>query len=389
MLIPLGTDRLLRRRPVVTPALIALNLVVFIVMGFLASTDTQLHQQTLQDLWVVRGEGFHPWALVTSAFLHAGLWHLLGNMVFLWVFGPGVEDRLGRVAFTVFYVAGAIASAAAHIAWETSPAVGASGAIAAVTGAYLVLMPRTSVRCFFLIGGLVMAPAWWLIGFQIAWNLLGEAIGLNDRVARIAHLAGYAGGISTAFTLLWTGVLAREPYDLFTVLKQAKRRRELRAAATTALPKPVRAAQAHAPEIDRLAEARARVSGLVRTGSADELARAYAELIERYPADAGATLARDGQSRLAARLLQEGRHALAAEAYRRFIDAYPRDAEADAARVLLARVRGVHLGRPDDARPLLETVLAGDAPEDIKALAREELSQWPEPAGPTQDGAPA
>lgn len=366
----------------VVPALIAINLLVFVIMGVLQTAHPEGHAEALTRLWVIGDSGFRFWQPLTSAFLHAGIWHILGNMLFLWVFGPGVEDRLGRLGFAVFYAAGAIGSMGAHALLQPSPAVGASGAIAAVTGAYLVLMPRTRVRCFFLIGGLVMVPAWWLIGFQICWNMLGEMIGINDRVARIAHLGGYAVGAGLAFGLLWSGLLSREPYDLFTAMRQAKRRRDMREAGALATPRPMRAAERSpqaTAEADRLAEARAKVSALVRSGSDSDLAAAYSELVERHPADPGATLARDGQCRLAARLLQAGEHALAAEAYRRFIESYPLDPEVDAVRVLLARVRGVHLGRPDDARALLELVLAGDVDDDIKSLAREELDHLGEP----------
>src|SRR2546423_249978 len=110
-------------------------------------------------------------AVLFSMFLHGGLLHLGGNMLFLWVFGNNIEDRMGSLGYLLFYLAGGLAAMVAHVAlqpYSTVPVVGASGAIAAVMGAYLVLFPNVrilSIVPVFLFGLLAEIPAKWLLGF--------------------------------------------------------------------------------------------------------------------------------------------------------------------------------------------------------------------------------
>src|SRR5262249_20133954 len=151
---------------------------------------------------LVGGAHFRPWTLVTHAFLHAGWLHLLGNMVFLWVFGPNVEDRFTRIGVLIFYLVGGAAAGGAHALLEASPALGAGGAIAAVTGAYIVLFPRTLIKCivFLIIIGIFQIPAWIFIVLAIAKDMVW--VGLpTDNVARFAHLGGYAFGMMVSLFL--------------------------------------------------------------------------------------------------------------------------------------------------------------------------------------------
>jgi membrane associated rhomboid family serine protease len=136
-------------------------------------------------------------SVLVSMFLHGSLLHLGGNMLFLWIFGNNIEDRLGRVRYLIFYLAGGVVAAAAHIllnANSTIPVVGASGAIAAVMGAYLVWFPNAPVRTllmfFFIL--VVRIRAKWLLGF---WFLLQFATNPNSGVAWVAHVAGFAFGV--------------------------------------------------------------------------------------------------------------------------------------------------------------------------------------------------
>ena len=143
-------------------------------------------------------------AVLFSMFLHGGLLHLLGNMLFLYVFGNNVEDRLGPLGYALFYVAGGLAAAAAHVALQpdsTVPVVGASGAIAAVMGAYLVWFPNArilSIVPIFLFGMLAEIPAKWLLGF---WFISQFFISPNSGVAWAAHVGGFIFGIVVALIL--------------------------------------------------------------------------------------------------------------------------------------------------------------------------------------------
>lgn len=407
-----------------TPALVALTVACSAAMFVLDRADPATHDRVLHTFWVVGGDGFRWWQPFTSTLLHADLLHLAGNMLFLWVFGQAVEDRFGRVGFLALYVVGAYAAGGVHAAfervwvepmiftdpasiaawaeaqgipleaarealerahaaggmWSYVPAIGASGAIAAVTGAFLVLFPRTNIRCFWIFWlGVGNVPAWWFIGFAIAWNVMAQGVGVDRGVAYLAHLGGYAFGFGCAFTLLALRVFPREPYDLFTVFRQAHRRRQFRAVhAEAALSRP-EAAAAKSPHqtrsIDELAERRAEVSRLIAEGDDGAAAEAYLALARDYAHRPGpTTLSRSAQYRVAAYLFQNGRAKEAAEAYERFLDAYPGDREADAIRVLLARLWGGSLGRGEDARAMLGKVIAETADPGVRALASEELT---------------
>lgn len=371
MLFPLGTDRPLGRPPLVTPALIGLNVAVFLAQMGLLRADPARYRELLADLWVFRGD-FHWWTLITSAFLHStdAVWHILGNMLFLWVFGPNIEDRLGRVGFLIFYLLGAAASGCAHLLFSTNPAIGASGAIAACTGAYMVMFPRTTVRCFALlvVVGVVRVPAWWFIGFAIAWDLLLQGSGAATRVAHAAHLGGYAFGISVSLLLLGLRVVPREPFDLFSLGRQAYRRRQIREATRRGTRRDdARRARAEQPDphVESLAAARAELTRLVSAGDSAGAGAAYRRLADQYGDRPGAvTLPRRHQYDLANMLYVAGQYDLAAYAYERFIETYPTDGECAQIRALLGIICARQLNDPVRAKALIAEALPhleGDA----------------------------
>lgn len=414
MLIPLGTDRALRRPSVVTPALVLLNVGAFVAMLLLDRSDPDLHERVLGQLAVVGGEGFAWWQPLTSTLLHGGPLHLAGNMLFLWVFGQPVEDRYGRGGFLGLYLLGAVAAGGLHAAlagqwvwlggvtepgvflsggadervWVPVAAIGASGAIAAVSGAFLVLYPRTYIRCFFIFFlTIVRVPAWWFVGLAIAWSLLAEGMGIRGGVAHLAHLGGYALGISLSMLLLWARVFPREPYDLFTIFRQAHRRRQLRSAGAVR-PLPERAAAARPSPQTRLSEEvslrRAEVSTLLAQGRVGDAAERYLALASEFAHVPGAAvMSRRVQYDLAAHFVQEGRAREAAEAYGRFLGAYPDDRESGVIRVLLARLLA-GLGEAEQARALLLEVGASGSPQD-RLLATQEMDTIARTAG--QNGA--
>src|SRR5499433_2323895 len=147
-MLPLSDDNSDRERwPVVTATLVALNVVVFLY-------ETSLDQRELLRFiyhWSVIPAELSISTLLTSMFLHGGWGHLLGNMLYLWIFGDNVEDRFGRFAFILFYLGAGVAGAVAQIVASGPspvPTVGASGAIAGVLGAYIFMFPRKRVRVF-------------------------------------------------------------------------------------------------------------------------------------------------------------------------------------------------------------------------------------------------
>ena len=200
-MIPIGDENAYRRTfPVVNYALIAINVVVFLVE--LSQPDPQgyLVQWGAVPARITAGHDLET--LVTSTFLHAGWLHLLGNMLFLWVFGDNVEDAFGHVRYLLFYLAcGVLAGLGQVLLAPTAelPGVGASGAISGVLAAYLVMFGGNPVRVLIGIFPAVV-PAWMMIGVWIVLQVINGVAGFAQTaqtggIAYGAHIGGFAGGL--------------------------------------------------------------------------------------------------------------------------------------------------------------------------------------------------
>ncbi len=378
MFLPLGTDRPLRRPTLVNHVLIALNVGVFVAMMVLEKSNPEQAERVLDAMHLggPAGTGREPWRFVTYAFAHGGWMHLLGNMLILWVFGPAIEDRFRRWGYLVFYLAAGVVSGLAHVAIENSPVIGASGAIAGVTGAFLVLMPLTKVRLAFMFFyvGVQWIPSWWFIGFAIAKDML--AFSSQDDVAHGAHLAGYVFGGGVALTLLATKLLQREPYDLFMIGKQAYRRRQFREFGRQrdeAIAKRWEQAKkgSSAALVDQAAEARAAVAARLNEENGEGAIAAYRDLVERFAASTQAvTLSRRQQLEIANLLFAAGDHQTAAYAYERFLEFYAKDPESPRVRLMLGLINARHLNDPVRAKQVLAGLEDDLHEDDQKTLAR-------------------
>lgn len=393
MLIPLGTDRPNERKAVITPVLIGANLGVFVVLALLHSANPEL-AASIEQWGAVKAQGFRPWQPVTSAFLHAGFMHIFGNMLFLLVFGPPVEDRLGRIGFAALYLVGAAASGLTHIAVDPHPAVGASGAVAAVSGAFLVLFPRTRIKCFviFIFIGVFAVPSWWLIGLFIALDLIGHVFTPENGIANMAHLGGYAFGIGVAFTLLITGVLPREPYDLFSIMKHKQRKRAFASAhkqyeAQTSRVRADARSVRHDPVSDEIAETRAEIGAMVSSGQPQRAADAYLAMQKKYAGQQNRplTMNRDAQYAIANALYQRGDRVQAADAFARLLDTYPSDPERHVITVLIARTRAQEQHDPVGAIELLEELASRAHDDETQALIDQELRSIRAMGAPDQE----
>ena len=157
---------------------------------------------------------------VSSMFLHGSIMHLLGNLLFFWIFGNNVEDRLGPVRFIVFYLVGGIVASMTHVMFDRTspiPVVGASGAIAAVMGAYLVWWPRA--RVFGLVMGFfgMWLPAAVILG---GWFVLQFFTRTNSGVAWLAHVGGFAFGVLCSCSPVGRGMAHHDPASLHQLIDQ-------------------------------------------------------------------------------------------------------------------------------------------------------------------------
>jgi len=201
-LIPLGdASRRPTRWPVITVLLIAVN--AFVFTRELMYGEAFVLQWSVIPAEIVSGHGWIT--IVTAMFMHASWLHIIGNMIFFWAFGPEIEDAMGRGRFLVFYLLGGLVAMLAQVAAAPTselPNLGASGAIAAVMGAFLVTYPRDRIKTalFFLIFvRIAFVPASLLIGFWFLMQLFSAgAVTQNVQtggVAYLAHIGGFLFGV--------------------------------------------------------------------------------------------------------------------------------------------------------------------------------------------------
>ena len=226
-MIPLSDGVAPRRFPVVTVALIAANVVVWLFYE-LPNLNASIEHASFYPCTVDGScDGPEPvWiSWVTSMFLHGSWDHILGNMLFLAVFGKNVEDRLGRLPYLLFYFAGGLAATVTQTAMTLlagtaadaqTPNLGASGAIAAVLGAYFILFPGAQIRG--LIGFWpVTLSAWFFLGFWFLYQLFEANFGIFESsahgggVAFFAHVGGFVFGALVAKGLVSSGRLQDDP----------------------------------------------------------------------------------------------------------------------------------------------------------------------------------
>jgi membrane associated rhomboid family serine protease len=225
--IPLTDDNPLERVPVVTILFLAVNVLAFLWQidaaalpaAFASGDALRVMERSLQTS-AFRG-GLVPYeiltftdieyrdivppplTILTSMFLHGGFMHIASNMLFLWIFGNNVEDALGRIRFVVFYLACGIAAALVQVVASAMtgdllvPMVGASGAIAGVLAAYMVLFPRARVTTLVIIVvfiRIIPVPAGFFIGLWFLLQILSVLFGGNTGVAFFAHIGGFVAG---------------------------------------------------------------------------------------------------------------------------------------------------------------------------------------------------
>jgi len=223
--IPLRDDIRADRRPLVTYILVASCTLVFFYQLMAQFSNVEAGNAIVLNLGmiphqIVRGQRL--WTLVTSMFLHGGFFHIIGNMLYLWIFGNNVEDSMGHVRFLVFYLLCGLAAAALQIAFQPDspvPMVGASGAIGGVMGAYIVLYPRVRVHMLVVLGFYVTTiavPAAFMLGYWFLLQLLGGAMDIGARpgggTAFWAHIGGFAAGMLLIFAFRDLELLARHPH---------------------------------------------------------------------------------------------------------------------------------------------------------------------------------
>lgn len=220
--IPVGMNYRTERLPLVTFSLIGLNTLVWLVSTIcFFSTDGESEKWIATHLWLVPQQSY-LWMYLTSMFVHAGFFHLFGNMLFLFLFGSCVEDLIGRLRFAIFYLVGGLVAEIVYIAMSPAhfhseiPMGGASGAISACMGMYLLLRAGVNIEfkyflwLFFIYmrAGEFEIPAWVAIMIYFSMDLLGAVLGMFSEhagggVAFGAHVGGFLGGLALVAIYKW------------------------------------------------------------------------------------------------------------------------------------------------------------------------------------------
>ncbi len=222
MIFPIGDEQVQGgHKPLIAYVLIGLNILVFLFQVTMPQGQQQVfvYEFGVIPYEIVNGREYLT--LITNMFLHGGWMHLIGNMLFLWVFADNIEAVIGKFRFILFYFGGGLAATAAHIFFNpdsTIPAVGASGAISAVLGAYLVMFPASKVKVYvlyffrsFYMPALYFLGIWGVQQFINGFISIIPSSAYTSGVAWFAHIGGFVFGVLTGF-LIRRHYESRNPY---------------------------------------------------------------------------------------------------------------------------------------------------------------------------------
>lgn len=208
-MLPIKDDNPSRRTPIVTYTIILINGAVFLyetALSLSGDLPSFFRTYALIPANITNGTGFHT--LITSMFLHGGVMHITGNMLYLYIFGDNIEDIVGRFKFIIFYILSGLGATAAQIwvnPYSTVPNLGASGAVAGVLGAYFVTYPHARVHCIIIFGYFIRwitLPAIYVLGFWFIIQLFTGVTVLPQMssnaggVAYFAHIGGFITGMA-------------------------------------------------------------------------------------------------------------------------------------------------------------------------------------------------
>ena len=356
MILPIRTSIRPRRTPYTNYVLIAVNALIFLLEYHQNPTTGKLEFQPWVQQFMLTAARPQLWQFVSYAFLHGGLMHIIGNMFFLYLFGNNVNDKLGHIGYLCFYLAGAVFSGIGHTLVSGADVLGASGAVAAVTGAYLVLFPQTliTVLYWFFFIGTIEVPALYFIVFKmiIIDNVI---IRYTPYVAYDAHLAGYAFGVAAIIAMLAAGLISTSSFDLWAMIKQWNRRRQYRDAVSSGYEPfagraetrriKVKEVKNHAEQQDEKSqELRSEISKRILERNLSAAAALYLELMRH---DSEQILPRQNLLDIANQLAGDSKHAESARAYEQFLTHYSTYEYAEQVELMLGILYSRYLNQPE------------------------------------------
>ena len=358
MILPIRTSIRPWRTPYVNYTLIIANALVFFLQFQVDPATGGVGFRPMVDKLMLNPSDWHSWQFVTYAFLHGGMMHIIGNMFFLYLFGNNVNDKLGHLGYLCFYLAGAIFSGLGHFWLSNNPVLGASGAVAAVTGAYLVLFPQSLVTVmywllFFI--GTMEVPALYFIAFKMIFldNIIARS---TPNVAYDAHLAGYAFGIVAVLIMRATGLVPSSTADLWSMLRLWNRRRHYRDVvsddydpytgqkAKKAKTKEVKKTSDQKQDEEKAAVLREQID---RHIAGRNLAGAAQEYLELMKIDSSQLPSRQSLLDIANQLASENKSAESAHAYEQFLTHYSKYEYTEQVQLMVGILYSRYLDKPN------------------------------------------
>jgi membrane associated rhomboid family serine protease len=387
MILPIRTSIRPSRTPYANYALIAANAFIFLLQYHVDPNTHHLAFRPWVTYFMLTPAYPHLWQFVSYAFLHSGIMHIFFNMFFLYLFGNNVNDKLGHIGYLCLYLAGAVFSAIGQTALHYSavPTLGASGAVAAVTGAYLVLFPQTliTVIYWFIFIGTLEVPALYFIAFKLILidNILARTA---SSIAYDAHLAGYALGITAMLIMLATGLLTSTGFDLWSMIKQWNRRRRYRDVVSAGYDpftgrtptKQMKAKEVTKPidkqKMKKIEQLRNDIASRMLQRNLSAAAEKYLELIAL---DSAQILPRQYLLDIANQLASESRHADAAKAYEQFLTHYGNYEYIEQVQLMLGLLYSRYLDQPSQAKKHLSAAVEKLSDPGQLKMCRDELEK--------------
>ncbi len=373
-MIPVRTDSRLRSTPWTNYVIIAVNVVIFLL------------QQRMP--WLTHKFALNPrnpslLNFFTYSLLHQNAPHIASNLLFLFIFGSNVNDKMGHLGYVAFYLAGGIFSGLCYAMFDTGSVIGASGAVSAVTGAYMCLFPRANVTLvfFFFYVGVFEIPSLWFIGFFFVQDLLMNFSGAPTGVAHAAHLGGSVFGFAICFILLWLHLLPRDHFDVVSLVRHWNRRREFRDLTAggydpfgkaARVPAEMRLAAPTSPEQEKIQDLKAQISDAIASHDHAKAAELYLQIKQIDPAQ---VIARQAQLEVANQLASQQRYPEAAEAYELFLQHYKNFEQVEQVELMLGLIYARYLDRYASAKEYLLRAMARLRGDKELSLARSELKR--------------
>jgi len=362
-MLPIRTSIRPRKTPYANYGLIAVNVIIFILSYSEHINPFTGQPETLRpwaEQLLLTSSRPYLWQFISYAFLHANFTHILGNMFFLYLFGNNINDKLGNIGYLAFYLAGCIFSAIGHLLLGGGNVLGASGGVAAVTGAYLVLFPQTLITVFYWFIYFINTfeiSALYFIGFKlIVWdNMLERSF---HQVAYDAHLSGYAFGILSMVIMLATGLISVSNVDLWMMIRQWNRRRRYRDAVsggydpfTGRSVKKIRAKQlkktpAQKKQMEKIELLRSEIATRITEKNLPAATDSYLKLID---IDSEQILPRQYLLDIANQLTSQNNHSEAAIAYEKFLSHYPKYEYIEQVQLMLGIIYARYLDNSESA----------------------------------------